>query len=156
MRRGAPRKRETCESSPYVECWTETAKAKAALTPRTPKANAKCPGTAVPKRACEARMARETPSIWRRSTQHPLERHCVLQISVLGASAGLCPVLRGRPLPGLVPPGEAAGGLPRALRPLSPTRRRRSGSWLAPGNWPALSPQNSAGILGAWKWVNKV
>lgn len=124
-------------------------------TPRTPRAKAKCPGTAVPKRAREAGLARETPPTWRRSARCPPESYCALQISVLGSSAGLCLALPGSPPPGPAPPREAAGGLPRTPRPLSPTRRHRSGSWLARGNWPALSPQNSAGILGAWKWVNK-
>lgn len=102
----------------------------------------------------------ESPVIWTRSTRHPPESHRVgahraLRIAVRGVPAGLCPFLLGHApcLPGSLPP---APGPPPAPRPRSRTGRCRSGWWLAPGNWPALSPRNSADTLGALKWANKV
>lgn len=113
---------------------------------------------------------RETPFIWMRRTAHPRESHhretdpygrghCVLRISVLGVSTGLCSFLLGRFPPDLPPPGPEGGraGLPPpALHPPGRIHHCRSEWWLALGNWPALFPQNSANILDALKWVNKV
>lgn len=85
--------------------------------------------------------------------------HCVLQISSPGLSAGLCPSLLGHSPPDLLPPGtevSKTGSLLLVLHRLDPIHRCRSELWLALGNWPALFPQNSADILGALKWVNKV
>lgn len=138
--------------------------------PPTPVHQGKC--TAVPQSACEPSLVwgRETPFIWMRQDLCPPEGHheevdlsprghCVLQNSILGLSADLCPSLPGCSPPDLASPsaeGGKSGFLPLARHHLNRTRRCRSGLWLALGNWPALFPQNFADTLGALKWVNKV
>lgn len=113
---------------------------------------------------------RETPFIWMRSTGHSPESdgqgadphhhgHPGLRLPALGVPARLGPVLLRHCPPGLPPrgtEGRRAGPPPHTLHPPSPSRRCRSESWLAPGNWPVPSPQNSADIPDASKWVNKV
>lgn len=148
--------------------------AKVALAPpRTPRGNAAPRHTYLQERRWGSSGVGGRPHLfgWVMCTGHPPESHlreadhyrpghCVPRTSVLGVSVALCSLLLGRFPQDLPRPGtegrRARPPPPRALHPLGRIRRCRNEWWLALGNWPALFPRNSANILDALKWVNKV